>query len=101
MDQQANSVSIVLRRQIPLLCAYAAPRTATESKLAEIWRKALGMDQAGITDKYEDLGGHSLLAAGIFAEIENTFGIEIPMAPLIDAPAIGPLARRVDALVGG
>ena len=94
-----NSSTIVRRRQLPLLGPYVAPRTATERKLADIWRNALGMDQIGIADGYEDLGGDSLRAAGIFAEIEQTFAIEIPMATLVDAPTIEQLARRVDALV--
>jgi acyl carrier protein len=94
-----NSNPIVLRRQLPLLGAYVAPRTSTERKLAEIWRNALGMDQIGIADGYEDLGGDSLRAAGIFAEIEQTFAIEIPMATLVDAPTIEQLAPKVDALV--
>lgn len=91
--------AVVLRRQLPLLGPYVPPRTATEHKLAEIWRNALGMDQIGIADGYEDLGGDSLRAAGIFAEIEQSFGIEIPMATLVEAPTIEQLARRVDELV--
>jgi len=98
-QESPNSATIVLRRQIPLLGAYVAPRTTTERRLAGIWRDALGMDQVGIADPYEDLGGDSLLAAGIFAEIEKTFAIEIPMATLVEAPTIEQLAPRIDALV--
>ena len=94
-----DSGPIVLRRQLPLLGPYVAPRTATERKLADIWCNALGMDQIGIADGYEDLGGDSLRAAGIFAEIEQSFAIEIPMATLVDAPTIEQLARKVDELV--
>jgi acyl carrier protein len=90
---------LVLRREFPLLGTYVAARTPTERKLAEIWRDALGMDQVGIADSYQDLGGDSLRAAGIFAEIEETFAIVIPMASLIDAPTIEQLARRIDELV--
>ncbi len=91
--------TIVLRRQFPLLGALVSPRTPTEQKLAEIWRKALCMDLVGVTDNYEELGGDSLLAASIFAEIEETFKINIPMATLVDAPTIEQLAPRVDELV--
>jgi acyl carrier protein len=94
-----DSGTLALRAQFPLLGDYVPPRTATEQKLADIWRDTLGMDQVGIEDAYEDLGGDSLLAAGIFAEIEQTFAIEIPMATLVDAPTIEQLARRVDQLV--
>jgi acyl carrier protein len=97
--QLDDSGTTVLRRQLPLLGPYVAPRTATERKLADLWRDALGMDQVGVRDGYEDLGGDSLRAAGIFAEIEQTFGIEIPMATLVEAPTIEQLARRVDARV--
>ncbi|HEY2738508.1 MAG TPA: amino acid adenylation domain-containing protein, partial [Thermoanaerobaculia bacterium] len=39
---------------------YAAPRTALERSLAEIWREALGIDRVGVADNFFDLGGHSL-----------------------------------------
>jgi len=91
--------TIILRRQLPLLGTYVPPRTPTEQTLAEIWRRALGMDQVGITDPYEDLGGDSLLAASIFVEIEQTFKVAMPTATLVDAPTIETLARRIEALV--
>jgi acyl carrier protein len=94
-----HSDVFVLRRQFPLLGAYVAPRTVTEQRLAGIWCKALGMDEVGATDSYENLGLDSLLAAGIFAEIEQTFQISIPMATLVDAPTIEQLAVRIDELV--
>ncbi len=93
------SDTIVLRRDFPLLGPFGSPRTPTEKTLAEIWRNALCMDAVGVTDNYEELGGDSLLAASIFAEIEQTFKIEIPMATLVDAPNIEQLAPRIDELV--
>lgn len=94
-----ESSTIVRRRQLPLLGAYVIPRTSTELKLAEIWRKALGMDQVGVADSYQDLGGDSLLAASIFVEIEKTFNVTIPMASLVDAPTIEKLADKIDTLI--
>jgi acyl carrier protein len=96
-----ESDTLVLRRHLPLLGAYIAPQTPTEKKLAEIWCRELGMDMVGIADSYEDLGGSSLLAAVIFAEINTTFGIEIPMYSLVDAPTIEQLARQIDRLRQG
>jgi acyl carrier protein len=93
-----ESTMIVLREQLPLLPDYVAPRTPTEQRLAEIWRQVLAMDEVGITDRYEDLGGNSLLAAGVFSEIEKSFGIKIPMATLFDAPTVEQLARKIDQL---
>jgi acyl carrier protein len=94
------STAPVSRDAFSLLAAYVAPRTATEEKIAEIWRRALGVDRVGIMDSYEDLGGSSLIAASIFAEIEKTFGVEIKMAMLVEAPTVEEQARLVDELTG-
>jgi acyl carrier protein len=56
------------------------------------------MGMVGITDNYEDLGGDSLLAASIFARIETTFGINIPIYSFVDAPTVEQLARQIDCL---
>jgi acyl carrier protein len=88
----------IQRRQLPLLGPYVEPRSSTEQMLAEIWRRALGMDCVGVTDNYEDLGGDSLLAASIFAELESSLTIKIPWALLEEAATIEQLALRIDAL---
>jgi acyl carrier protein len=90
--------SLVRRQQLPLPKPYAAPRSDTEQKIAEIWRDALTMDTVGVDDSYNDLGGDSTTAAIIFALIEETFAIKIPMATLINAPTIAQLAPIVDKL---
>ncbi len=90
--------SLVRREQLPLPKPFAAPRTETERKIAEIWRDALTMDTVGVEDSYNDLGGDSTTAAIIFALIEETFAIKIPMATLINAPTIAQLAPIVDKL---
>jgi acyl carrier protein len=90
--------SLVLRQQLPLPRPYIAPQTATEEKLAEIWRTALSMDCVGVEDSYHDLGGDSFIAAILFAMIEAEFGITVPMATLVDAPTIATLAMHMDRL---
>jgi hypothetical protein len=52
-----------------LATAYVEPRTETERELAKIWAAQLGVDQAGIHDRFLDLGGHSLLAVQVASEI--------------------------------
>lgn len=94
-----DSSTTVRRREFPLLPAYVAPRTPTESQLAEIWRHALSMDQVGIADHFEELGGDSLLAVSVCADVEETFGIAVPIAALARAPTIEQLAPRIDELV--
>ena len=96
-----DSDKLVQRQEFPLLGPYVAPRTATERKVAEIWRAALGMDQVGITDKFEELGGDSLLAMSIFADIEKSLAVAVPIAVLARSLTIEQLATRIDELMSG
>jgi thioesterase domain-containing protein len=75
---------------------FVAPRTAVETRLAEIWTKVLGVQQVGITDNFFDLGGHSLLAVHLFAEIEIVFGKRILLSALFQGATIARLAELID-----
>ena len=91
--------ALIRRAQLMLARAYVPPRTPIEERLARIWRDVLGMDAVGVDDSYYDLGGDSFLAAVIFAQIEEEFGIDLPMATLIRSPTIAQLAFKLqDAL---
>jgi acyl-CoA synthetase (AMP-forming)/AMP-acid ligase II/thioesterase domain-containing protein/acyl carrier protein len=74
----------------------AAPRTATEKRLAAIWGLLLGVDPVGIRDDFFQLGGDSILAAGLFAEIEKVFGRILPPAVLFEGATIEQLARVLE-----
>ena len=90
--------AVVMRAQLPLRSAYAAPRTPTESTLARIWTAALSMDRVGIDDRYQELGGDSLAAAAIFTAIAETFATDFRPAMLAQAPTIALLAAKIDAM---
>jgi natural product biosynthesis luciferase-like monooxygenase protein len=75
--------------------AFVAPRTAVESELARMWEKILGLRPIGVTDNFFELGGHSLLAVSLFAQIEKTFGKNLPLATLFQGPTIEELAKIV------
>ncbi|MGR3407491.1 thioesterase domain-containing protein, partial [Roseovarius indicus] len=80
---------------------YAAPETATQIKLAEIWENLLGVKQIGIEDSFFDLGGHSLLAVRLFAAVKREYGVQFPISVLFEAPTISGLAAMLDARTGG
>jgi amino acid adenylation domain-containing protein len=75
---------------------YRAPQTATEDLLAAIWAEALGLDRVGIDENFFDLGGHSLMAMQLFARIRRTFGRNLPMASLFEAPTIRRMAVALE-----
>ncbi len=95
----SHSDSVVRRDLIGPPGPYVAPRTELEGRIAEIWRDALNMDRVGVEDDFNDLGANSFIAAVIFGEIEEKFGITIPMATILAAPTIAQLAPRVEALI--
>src|SRR5207249_310684 len=72
--------------------AIAVARDDVELRLAEIWKKLLGVERIGVRDDFFDLGGHSLLAIRMSAEIEDRFGVRMPLATLVEAPTLERLA---------
>ena len=51
--------------------AYAAPETAEERALAELWQGLLGVERVGREDDFFALGGHSLLATRLVARVRS------------------------------
>ena len=86
----------ILRSELGLAQGYVAPRSETETKLAEIWQIALNLDHVGVEDNYFWLPGDSLIAAMIFVEIERVFGVRLPMSTLVAARSVALLALRID-----
>ncbi|HYX26182.1 MAG TPA: condensation domain-containing protein, partial [Thermoanaerobaculia bacterium] len=80
---------------------YEAPRTAVEQVLAEIWSGVLGLERLGIHDNFFELGGHSLLATQVVSRVRESFGVELPLRRLFEAPTLEGLARVVDGLRSG
>ncbi|NOT47998.1 MAG: amino acid adenylation domain-containing protein [Acidobacteria bacterium] len=71
---------------------FVAHRDDLESKLVKIWEKTLGIQPIGVKDNFFELGGHSLKAIRMFAEVEETFGKNIPLATLFESGTIEKLA---------
>ncbi|XXF81242.1 amino acid adenylation domain-containing protein [Myxococcaceae bacterium GXIMD 01537] len=68
----------------------------TETALAAFWRETLGCERVHPEDDFFALGGQSLLAIQVLARIASSFGVELPLQILFEAPKLGALARRVD-----
>lgn len=67
-------------------------RDDLELKLTEIWEEILGIRPIGINDNFFELGGHSLKAIRMFAQVEESFGKNIPLGTLFEAGTIEKLA---------
>jgi len=76
--------------------AYVAPRTPTETQLAEIWAGLLNVPRVGALDNYFDLGGHSLLATQLLARVQQTFAVALPLRVVFEQPTLAGLAEQID-----
>lgn len=76
--------------------ASTAPETPTELRVAHIVTTLLNLETVGIDDNFFMLGGHSLLGTQIIAQIAETFGVELPLRSLFEAPTIRLLAAEIE-----
>jgi amino acid adenylation domain-containing protein len=82
--------------------SYVAPETPVEESLAAIWGEVLGVDRVGVDDDFFDLGGHSLLAVKMFARMQESLGVDLPLGTVFEHSTVRQLAAEVSsALLGG
>ncbi|HLP45175.1 MAG TPA: amino acid adenylation domain-containing protein [Candidatus Kapabacteria bacterium] len=88
----------------PLVSAPAAPRTAIEKKMVNLWAELLGRDAShivqlqnslGIDDDFFQVGGHSLKAMILVSRIHKELNVKLPLAELFKAPTIRGLYQYI------
>lgn len=72
------------------------PYTATETRLAKLWREVLGI-KAKLNNNFLAQGGNSILLTQLRARIRQEFQIEIPIIALTDNPTLKAMAQQIDA----
>jgi thioesterase domain-containing protein/NAD(P)-dependent dehydrogenase (short-subunit alcohol dehydrogenase family)/aryl carrier-like protein len=80
--------------------AYTPPRDAIERELAGYWRELLGVDAPSVHDDFFELGGQSLVAVRLFNKIRKTYGVDLPLSTLFEAPTIAGCAAILHVELG-
>lgn len=74
----------------------AAPvLSATEARLATIWREVLCRDEVGRDDNFFLLGGHSLLAMMLATSIQERLGQELTLDEIFRHPTLAEMAAAL------
>jgi acyl carrier protein len=77
---------------------HVAPRSGTESKVAEIWGEVLELDAIGVNDNFFRLGGHSLMAARVLSRVSRAFDVRLPLTGFFQRPTVAGVAQFIDEL---
>lgn len=75
---------------------YVAPQSEAEERLAALWEELLGVLPIGVRDNFFQLGGHSLLGLQLVSRIHSSFGVELPLRTLFEAPTVEELAAALE-----
>lgn len=88
-------------RLIPLVhditAEHVAPRDDYERTLADLLAELLNVPIMGIHDNFFEMGGTSLTAMRLMLTLEKRYGVDIPIAALIEKPTVEGLAERLRA----
>ena len=76
---------------------FVAPRTPSETIVAETWKEVLRLERVGAEDDFFELGGHSLLLTQVVSRLRRAFERDLPIRWVFETPTVAGLARRIDA----
>ncbi|MEM6451442.1 MAG: amino acid adenylation domain-containing protein [Cyanobacteria bacterium P01_D01_bin.105] len=91
VDMKALPAPVALSSQPQI-----APRSATETSLAQIFSQILSVESVSIYDDFFELGGHSLLATQLVSQLLTVFDVEITVIDLFEATTVATLAQRIE-----
>ena len=63
--------------------------------MSEIWKEVLGVEDVRSSDDFFALGGNSFSAARIIAQIQNTFGVELPLRSIFIDSTVSGLSSHI------
>ncbi|WP_408637760.1 amino acid adenylation domain-containing protein [Nocardia bovistercoris] len=81
--------------------AFAAPATALEEAVAQVFAEVLGVERIGRDDDFFELGGNSLSATRVAARLGDALDTRVPVRLIFEVSTVAGLAARVELSEGG
>lgn len=78
---------------------FHAPRTEVEHAVAGILAPLLGVERVDVEANFFSLGGHSLLGIQLISRIRDTFGVELSLRSVFEAPSVAELSAEIERLL--
>ena len=99
IDGSADLAALPVPGSVPLEAPadadYVPPRDDLEKNLVSIWESVLGVRPIGIRTNFFTLGGYSLMIVRLFANINRSLSLSLPITTIFNAPTIEQLADIV------
>jgi non-ribosomal peptide synthetase component F/thioesterase domain-containing protein len=99
IDGSADHIALPVPGSVPLEAGadsdYVPPRDDLEKNLVSIWESVLGVRPIGIGTNFFTLGGYSLMIVRLFANINRSLSLSLPITTIFNAPTIEQLADVV------
>ncbi|MQA07681.1 MAG: amino acid adenylation domain-containing protein [Pseudonocardiaceae bacterium] len=78
----------------------ARPATEQQRRLAALFAEVLGLPEVGVHDDFFALGGHSMSSMRLLGRIRATFGVDLTIRDVFDAPTVAGLATQLAGASG-
>ena len=75
--------------------SHGIPGTQMESRVAEVWKEVLGLDNIGTRDNFFDLGGNSLLLITLTGRLQQKLQRDISILEIFRDPTISSFVARL------
>ncbi|HEX9944677.1 MAG TPA: amino acid adenylation domain-containing protein, partial [Thermoanaerobaculia bacterium] len=73
------------------------PHGPMEEAMAALWSEVLDIEGVGAADDFFELGGHSILATRLLHQVQQCFGVDLPLRTLFETPTVAGLSAAVTA----
>jgi acyl-coenzyme A synthetase/AMP-(fatty) acid ligase/aryl carrier-like protein len=84
---------------LPLERTQEAPATLIEERLLTMMREVLDNNAMGANDNFFLVGGHSLLGMQLLMRLRQSFGTDLTLQQLFEAPTVKRLALTVEQMI--